>query len=62
MKVKWGTSLDYTRSHREPLLRYRTGDLVCPRFHGEELILEGGILGRVDDMVIIRGVTISQRS
>ena len=37
-----------------PLLRYRTGDLVCPRFHGEELILEGGILGRVDDMVIIR--------
>ena len=41
-----------------PLLRYRTGDLVCPRFHGEELILEGGILGRVDDMVIIRGVNL----
>jgi phenylacetate-CoA ligase len=47
-----------------PLLRYRTGDLVkaaiapvcaCGR---SELALEGGILGRVDDMVVIRGVNV----
>jgi phenylacetate-CoA ligase len=45
-----------------PLIRYRTGDLVQP---GEppsdgpqELVLEGGILSRVDDMVIIRGVNV----
>jgi phenylacetate-CoA ligase len=52
-----------------PLLRYRTGDLVrksegrrtkdepcaCGRF---DLALEGGILGRVDDMVIVRGVNV----
>lgn len=43
-----------------PLIRYRTGDLVradtkpCPC--GRELLrLEGGILGRADDMVTIRG-------
>lgn len=48
-----------------PLLRYRTGDLVkcaaggapckCGR---SSLRLAGGILGRVDDMVIVRGVNI----
>jgi len=43
-----------------PLLRYRTGDLVCcsqqPDPTGRQLKwLEGGILGRVDDMVIVRG-------
>ena len=47
-----------------PLLRYRTGDLVraalypvceCGR---SELALEGGILGRTDDMVCVRGVNI----
>jgi phenylacetate-CoA ligase len=47
-----------------PLLRYRTGDLVktaldtvctCGR---SELALEGGILGRADDMVIVRGVNV----
>jgi phenylacetate-CoA ligase len=45
-----------------PLLRYRTGDLVklgtscaCGR---HELTLAGGIIGRVDDMVIVRGVNI----
>ena len=47
-----------------PLLRYRTGDLVraahpqacvCGR---SELALEGGILGRADDMVVVRGVNI----
>ncbi len=53
-----------------PLLRYRTGDLVCPWFAPEqpdtpscacgriELALEGGILGRADDMVIVRGVNV----
>ena len=47
-----------------PLIRYRTGDLVrsaldtqceCGR---SELALEGGILGRTDDMVCIRGVNV----
>lgn len=53
-----------------PLLRYRTGDLVklvthdasritqpclCGRY---ELALDGGILGRVDDMIIVRGVNV----
>ena len=41
-----------------PLLRYRTGDLVKPRHLETGLALEGGILGRVDDMVIIRGVNL----
>ena len=44
-----------------PLLRYRTGDLVkrgkcgCGR---HELALEGGILGRTDDMIVVRGVNV----
>ena len=53
-----------------PLLRYRTGDLVqpdatnsqlettpcaCGRF---DLTLEGGIRGRTDDMVVVRGVNV----
>lgn len=58
------TTLQRTGS---PLLRYRTGDLVrlavrpegqpcaCGRF---ETSLDGGILGRSDDMVIVRGVNI----
>jgi phenylacetate-CoA ligase len=45
-----------------PLLRYRTGDLVRPiDLPGEEagaFALDGGILGRVDDMVIVRGVNL----
>ena len=46
-----------------PLLRYRTGDLVKPSLGlcecgRNELALEGGILGRTDDMVIVRGVNI----
>jgi phenylacetate-CoA ligase len=49
-----------------PLLRYRTGDLVKPlRFErapcacgSVELALEGGILGRADDMLIVRGINI----
>ncbi|HTM52978.1 MAG TPA: AMP-binding protein [Pirellulales bacterium] len=45
-----------------PLVRYRTGDLVRPRWSrgGENrfVFLEGGVLGRVDDMMIVRGVNI----
>ena len=47
-----------------PLLRYRTGDIVSaerrtPCACGtEELALLGGILGRKDDMVVIRGINI----
>jgi phenylacetate-CoA ligase len=45
-----------------PLLRYRTGDLAradgpCPCGR-PEMALAGGLLGRTDDMVIIRGVNI----
>ena len=50
---RWGT----------PAIRYRTGDLVrhsgyrcgCGRTF---LFLDGGILGRVDDMLIVRGVNV----
>lgn len=38
-----------------PLLRYRTGDLVQP---DGDFALRGGILGRVDDMVVVRGVNL----
>jgi phenylacetate-CoA ligase len=43
-----------------PLLRYRTGDQVCvdprPCPCGRSLVrLEGGIRGRVDDMIVVRG-------
>ncbi|MFQ5653078.1 MAG: phenylacetate--CoA ligase family protein [bacterium] len=47
-----------------PLLRYRTGDLVRPQPPGpcacgsHEIALKGGILGRLDDMVVIRGVNV----
>jgi phenylacetate-CoA ligase len=46
-----------------PALRYRTGDLVrnggysCPCGRAF-LLLPGGVLGRVDDMLIVRGVNI----
>ncbi len=47
-----------------PLLRYRTGDLVektffAPPGGGDAIFcLEGGVLGRVDEMVVIRGVNV----
>ncbi len=48
-----------------PVLRYRTGDLVRAKPRGEacacgreDLALAGGILGRTDEMVIVRGVNI----
>jgi phenylacetate-CoA ligase len=55
------TTLDRLGS---PLLRYRTGDLVRPDTSSvcacgrHELALVGGILGRADDMVIVRGVNV----
>jgi phenylacetate-CoA ligase len=41
-----------------PLIRYRTGDWVRKRRINDRLCLEGGVLGRVDEMVVIRGVNI----
>jgi phenylacetate-CoA ligase len=48
-----------------PLIRYKTGDLVCaPSKTGAcdcnsfDLALEGGILGRTDDMIVVRGVNV----
>ena len=44
-----------------PLLRYRTGDLVRPRWDAEAnqfVFLDGGVLGRADDMLVIRGVNV----
>jgi phenylacetate-CoA ligase len=45
-----------------PLIRYRTGDLVRvatqPPAEVAHLALDGGILGRTDDMVIVRGVNV----
>jgi phenylacetate-CoA ligase len=48
-----------------PLLRYRTGDLVKLRASKEpcvcgrhDMAVEGGILGRTDDMVVVRGVNV----
>src|SRR5262249_44062081 len=43
-----------------PLIRYRTGDLVCadarPCPCGRSWVrLDGGIRGRVDDMIVLRG-------
>jgi phenylacetate-CoA ligase len=55
------TNLGRTSS---PLLRYRTGDIVRPasepqcRCGSYELAIEGGILGRADDMVVVRGVNL----
>ncbi|MCH2388172.1 MAG: AMP-binding protein [Opitutales bacterium] len=45
-----------------PLIRYRTGDLVKPvSAKGEDpraIAFDGGILGRADDMVVVRGVNL----
>jgi phenylacetate-CoA ligase len=51
-----------------PLLRYRTGDLVC-RVPASRCpcgrvfdLYEGGILGRVDDMKLVRGTNVYPRA
>jgi phenylacetate-CoA ligase len=55
------TNLDRTGS---PLIRYRTGDIVQPgsgvpcECGSHDLALEGGILARTDDMVVVRGVNL----
>jgi phenylacetate-CoA ligase len=55
------TTLDRLGS---PLVRYRTGDLVKTQLRSpcacgrHELALQGGILGRTDDMVVVRGVNV----
>jgi phenylacetate-CoA ligase len=43
-----------------PLLRYRTGDLVemLPRTDATPTALRGGVLGRIDDMFVVRGVNV----
>ena len=47
-----------------PVLRYRTGDLVRPSWKSAQngdcrfVLLEGGVLGRADDMLVVRGVNI----
>ena len=50
--------------HGSPLIRYRTGDLVTTavespcRCGSRDLALQGGILGRADDMIVVRGVNV----
>jgi phenylacetate-CoA ligase len=45
-----------------PVIRYRTGDLARPSWQGlgdnRFVFLSGGILGRTDDMLIVRGVNV----
>lgn len=50
-----------------PVIRYRTGDLVRPSWRGVDIgegrtcrfvFLDGGVLGRADDMVTVRGVNV----
>lgn len=51
-----------------PVLRYRTGDLVRPQWPPDSptqtprVRLMGGVLGRRDDMLVIRGVNIFPRA
>jgi phenylacetate-CoA ligase len=47
-----------------PLIRYRTSDMVraaaegCCKCGSWDLALDGGILGRTDDMLVVRGVNV----
>ena len=45
-----------------PVFRYRTGDLVRPTWQREGetrfVFLPGGVLGRTDDMLVVRGVNV----
>lgn len=49
------TTLDRTAG---PLIRYRTGDWVKKKIWNGRLVLDGGVLSRVDDMVVVRGVNV----
>ena len=48
--------------HGAPVIRYRTGDLVRPVWQTDGpnrfVFLEGGIVGRADDMMIVRGMNV----
>jgi len=48
--------------HGAPAIRYRTGDLVRAEPSSDPLnqfvFLRGGVVGRIDDMVVIRGVNV----
>ena len=48
--------------HGAPAIRYRTGDLVrgetSRNLKNRFLFLRGGVIGRADDMVVIRGVNV----
>ncbi|MFQ5914959.1 MAG: phenylacetate--CoA ligase family protein [Nitrospinota bacterium] len=49
--------------HGFPAVRYRTGDLVRPAGRDcpcgrKFLLLEGGVIGRVDNMLLVRGVNV----
>ncbi len=48
--------------HGAPVIRYRTGDLVRtgspPKPECRFLWLDGGVIGRSDDMVVVRGVNV----
>lgn len=46
-----------------PVIRYRTGDLVQPSYKpcrcGRPfMLMQGGVLGRADDMIVVRGINI----
>jgi phenylacetate-CoA ligase len=45
-----------------PVIRYRTGDVVRPVWRARDerrfVFLEGGVIGRTDDMLIVRGVNV----
>jgi phenylacetate-CoA ligase len=46
-----------------PVIRYRTGDLVQPSYRAcpcgrPFMLLEGGVMGRIDDMIVVRGVNV----
>ena len=46
----------------QPVIRYRTGDLVhptdAPAGENQFVLLQGGVRGRADDMLVIRGVNV----
>jgi phenylacetate-CoA ligase len=48
--------------HGSPVIRYRTGDLVRPIWStsgaSRFVLLDGGVLARADDMMIIRGMNV----